>query len=183
MASITERLAAAIASVPFVQLPEGWEGGPINIPGLTGGLPLDEPWDTVASASAPDLAGDEVRFAVTGDGRTLAGGDVAAEALEPLARAVAARLEAPFWAIAVPEEDGKWTAAGTRAEVLELPDAAGDEIEASRVGGETSVRVDDEDADVVPAEITALLDRQDGDVAIVAHRFAGAVWVAEVYPL
>jgi hypothetical protein len=133
MASITERLAAAIAGVPFVQLPEGWEGGPINIPGLTGGLPLDEPWDTVASAPAPELA-------------------------------------------------GKWTAAGTRAEVLELPDAAGEEIEASRVGGETSVRVDDEEAEV-PVAIAALLDRRDGDVAIVAHRFADTVWVAEVYPL
>jgi len=182
MATVGERLAAAIASVPFVQLPEGWDRGPIHIPGLTGGLPLDDPWDTVASASAPSLSGEEVRFAVTRDGRTIAGGAETPAALEPLVRAVGARLEAPFWAIAVPDEGDEWAAAGTAAEVLEMSEAAGDDIEASRVGGETSGRVDGEDA-AVPAEIAALLQQQDGDVAIVAHRFAGPVWVAEVYPL
>ena len=182
MATISERLAAAIASVPFVQLPEGWDSGPINIPGLTGGLPLDDPWDTVASASAPDLSGDEARFAVTRDGRTISGGDATPEALQPLARAVGARLEAPFWAVAVPDEGDEWTAAGTAAEVLEISAVAGDEIEASRVGSETSGRIDGDDADV-PAEIAALLQQQDGDTAIVAHRFAGPVWVAEIYPL
>jgi hypothetical protein len=182
MATITERLAAALAGVPFVQLPEGWDSGPINIPGLTAGLPLDEPWDTVATASAPHLSGDEVRFAVTSDGRTISGGDATPEALEPLARAVRARLEGPFWAIAVPDQGDEWMAAGTEAEVLEVPDATGDEVEASRVGGETSGRVDGEDGEL-PAEIMALLDAQDGDTAILAHRFAGPVWVAEVFPL
>jgi hypothetical protein len=182
MATISERLAAAIAGVPFVQLPEGWDGGPINIPGLTGGLPLDDPWDIVASASAPGLSGDEVRFAVTGDRRTISGGDATPEALEPLVSAIASRLEGPFWAVAVPDDGDEWTAAGTSAEVLEISNAAGDEIEASRVGGETSGRADGEDAEL-PAEIAALLQQQDGDTAIVAHRFAGPVWVAEVYPL
>lgn len=182
MASIGERLAAAIAGVPFVQLPEGWGRGPINIPGLTGGLPLDDPWDTVASASAPDLSGDEVRFAVTRDGRTISGGDATPDALGPLARAVGARLEAPFWAVAVPDEGDEWAAAGTAAEVLEISGATGDDIEASRVGGETSARIDGEEAEL-PPEIAALLQQQDGDTAIVAHRFAGQVWVAEVYPL
>jgi hypothetical protein len=182
MASTAERLAAALAGVPFVQLQEGWEGGPINIPGLTAGLPLDDPWDTVASASAPHLSGDEARFAVTRDGRTISGGTAPPQALEPLARAVEARLEPPFWAIAVPDEGDWWTAAGTSAEVLELPEASGDEIEVSRVEGRTSGRRDGEDAEV-PAEILALLQQQDGDAAIVAHRFAGLVWVAEVFPL
>jgi hypothetical protein len=182
MTSVPERLASAVAAVPFVQLPEGWDGGPINIPGLTGGLPLDEPWDAVASASSPGLTGAEVRFAVTRDGRTIAGSDVAAGALDPLVRAVGSRVEAPFWAVAVPDDGDEWAAAATAAEVLELHDGSGDEIEASRVGGETTVRVDGEDA-AAPAEIMELLGRQDGDTAIVAHRFAGPVWVAEVFPL
>jgi hypothetical protein len=182
MPSINERLAAAIAGLPFVQLPEGWTGGPINIPGLTGGLPLDDPWDALAGADAPGLSGDEVRFAVTADGRTISGGATPVEALEPLARAIGTRLEAPFWAIAVPDEGDRWQIAGTGAEVLDLPDSAGDEIEASRVGGETTGRVDGDDSPV-PSEVTGLLDRQGGDAAILAHRFAGPVWVAEVYPL
>jgi hypothetical protein len=183
MTSVPERLAAAIASVPFVQLPEGWEGGSnLNIPGLTAGLPLDDPWDIVAKAAAPGLVGDEVRFAVTRDGRTIADGEVSPETLEPLARAVASHLEAPFWVIAVPDEGDEWTAVGTAAEVLELPDAAGDEIEASRVGGEVTERVDGEEAELPPA-VAALLAGQPGDAAIVAHRFSGPVWVAEIYPL
>jgi hypothetical protein len=182
MPSISERLAAALGAVPFVQLPEGWDGGPINIPGLTGGLPLDDPWDVIAHADAPGLSGDEARFAVTADGRTISGGDASVEALEPLARAVAMRLEAPFWAIAVPDHGDRWEIAGTASEVLELPDATGEEIEATRVGGEMSGRVDGEDAPLPPG-VTALLDRQEGDTAILANRFAGPVWVAEVYPL
>ena len=182
MASISERLATAIAGVPFVQLPEGWEGGPINIPGLTGGLPLDDPWDALAHADAPGLSGDEARFAVTADGRTISGGEASPDALQPLVRAIGTRLEAPFWAIAVPDEGERWEIAGTAAEVLELPDAGGDEIEASRVGGETSGRVDGEEAPL-PSGVSALLDRQEGDTAILANRFAGPVWVAEIYPL
>ena len=117
-----------------------------------------------------------------GDGRTISGGDASPEALEPLARAVARHLEAPFWAVAVPDEGDEWTAACTRAEVLDLPDVTGDELEASRVGGETSGRVDGEDAEL-QATIADLLARQEGDAAIVAHRFAGPVWVAEIYSL
>jgi hypothetical protein len=83
--------------------------------------------------------------------------------------------------VAVDEGD-EWAAAGTAAEVLEISGATGDDIEASRVGGETSARIDGEEAEL-PPEIAALLQQQDGDTAIVAHRFAGPVWVAEVYPL
>ena len=182
MASISERLAAALGAVPFVQLPEGWDGGPINIPGLTGGLPLDDPWDALAHADAPGLSGEEVRFAVTADGQTISGGDASPDALAPLVRAIGMRVAAPYWAIAVPDHGDRWEIAGTASEVLEVPDVAGDEIEASRVGGETSGRVDGDEAPLPPA-VTALLERQEGDAAILAHRFAGPVWVAEVYPL
>ena len=96
MTSVPERLAAAYSSLPFVQLPERWEGGsPLNIPGLAAGLPIDDPWDVVTKTSAPGLSGDEMRFAVTGEGRTIAGEDASLDALEPLARAVAVHLEAP----------------------------------------------------------------------------------------
>src|SRR6185369_15111919 len=139
-------------------------------------------WDALAHADAPGLSGDEARFAVTADGRTISGDASTVEALEPLVRAIGMRLEAPFWAIAVPDEGERWEIAGTNAEVLELPDATGDEIEASRVGGETSGRVDGEEASLPPG-VTALLDGQEGDTAILANRFAGPVWVAEIYPL
>ena len=181
MASVPERLAAALARLPFVQLPEGWQGGPINIPGLTGGLPLDDPWDAVVTASAPDLTGDEVRFAVDANGATISDGDVPIDALQPLVQAVAQQLDAPFWAVAVLEGD-TWTAAGTRSEVLHITSVTADTIEASRVGGVVSARIDDAEADV-PAEIAVLLDSSAGDTAIVAHRFAGSAWVAEIYAL
>jgi hypothetical protein len=183
MATASERLAAAIAALPFAQLPQAWEGGSrLNIPGLSP-VTRDDPWDALVSAHAPGLSGDEVRVAVAVDGRTLADGDVPPDAVAALARAVARQLEAPFWAIAVPDEGDEWTAAATGAEILELPDAAGDEIEASRVGGEVFCRVDGEESDVQLAAIDALLDRQSGDAVVVAHRFAGPVWVAEVFSL
>jgi hypothetical protein len=183
MATATERLAAAMASLPFAQLPQQWEGGSrLNIPGLSSAT-RDDPWDALVSAHAPGLAGEEVRFAVAADGRTISGGDAPAEAVAALGRAVARQLEAPFWAIAVPDEGDEWTAAATAAEILELPDAAGDEIEASRVGGGVTVRVDGEESDAQVSAIETLLDRQGGDAVVVAHRFAGPVWVAEVFSL
>jgi hypothetical protein len=183
MASASERLAAAIAALPFTQLPQAWEGGSrLNIPGLSP-VTRDDPWDAQVSASAPGLDGQEVRFAVAADGRTISGDATTPEALAPLVRAVARQLDAPFWAIAVPERDDEWTAAATGAEILELAGAAGDEIEASRVGSEVTCRVDGEDSDVRLPEIETLLDREGGDAVVVAHRFAGPVWVAEVFSL
>ena len=183
MATASERLAAAMASLPFAQLPQEWEGGSrLNIPGLSS-VTSDDPWDALVSASAPGLAGAEARFAVDADGRTISGGDATPDALAPLVRAVAGQVDGSFWAIAVPDEGDEWTAAATGAEILELPDAAGDEIEASRVGGEVMRRVDGEETDAQPPAIDVLLDRQGGDAVVVAHRFAGPVWVAEVFSL
>ncbi len=184
MATATERLAAAIASLPFAQLPQAWEGGSrLNIPGLSP-TTRDDPWDTLASASAQGLAGSEVRFARDRDGRTIPGGDSAPEALAPLVQAVHSHLEGPFWAIAVPDDDDdEWVVAATRAEILDLPDAVGNEIEVSRVGSEFTCRVDGEESDGQLPAIDALLDREGGDGAVVAHRFAGSVWVAEVFSL
>jgi hypothetical protein len=183
MATATERLAAAIAALPFAQLPQAWEGGtPLNIPGLSS-VTRDDPWDTQVSASAPGLDGQEIRFAVAADGRTISGDATSTDALAPLVRAVERQLDGPFWAIAVPDEGDEWTAAATEAEILELTDAGGDEIEVSRVGGEVTCRVDGDDSDAQLPAIDALLDRQGGDAVVVAHRFAGPVWVAEVFSL
>jgi hypothetical protein len=183
MATSTERLAAAIASLPFAQLPQAWEGGSrLNIPGLSS-VTRDDPWDALVTAHAPGLSGEEIRFAVAPDGRTIADAGVSADAVAALGRAVARQLEAPFWAIAVPDEGDEWTAAATAAEILELPEAQGDEIEVSRVGGEFTCRVDGEESEAQLPAIDALLDREGGDGAVVAHRFAGPVWVAEVFSL
>ena len=182
MATPAERLAAALAALPFAQLPQEWQGGSrLNIPGLSSAT-RDDPWDALVSAHAPGLSGDEVRFAVAADGRTIAG-DAPADAVAALARVVERQLDAPFWAIAVPDEGDEWSVAATGAEILELPDAHGDEIEASRVGAEVTCRVDGRDTDVRLPAIDALLDRQSGDAVVVAHRFAGPVWVAEVFSL
>jgi hypothetical protein len=183
MATATERLAAAMASLPFAQLPQEWQGGSrLNIPGLSS-TTRDDPWDALVSATAPGLGGDEVRFAVDATGRTISGGDASPEVLAPLVRAVQGQLDAPFWAIAVPDEGDEWSAAATGAEILDLPDAAGDEIEASRVGGAVTLRVDGDESGARLPGIEALLDRQGGDAVVVAHRFAGPVWVAEVFSL
>jgi hypothetical protein len=183
MPTASERLAAALAALPFAQLPQAWEGGSrLNIPGLSS-VTRDDPWDVLVTAHAPGLSGEEVRFAVAADGRTISGGDDSPEALAPLVRAVGSQLEGAFWAIGVPDDGDEWTAAATAAEIIELPDAAGEEIEASRVGGTVTLRVDGSESGVQLATIDALLDREGGDAVVVAHRFAGPVWVAEAYSL
>jgi hypothetical protein len=183
MAAASERLATAIAALPFVQLPQEWVGGSrLNIPGLSSVI-REDPWDALVSAHAPGLSGVEVRFAVAADGRTIAGSEASPDAVAALGRAVARQLDPPFWAIGVPDEGDEWSVAATGAEILELPGATGDEIEVSRVSGNLTCRVDGEESTVRLPPIDALLEREGGDAAVVAHRFAGPVWVAEVFAL
>ena len=92
MANALERLAEAMIGASFLYHPPDWEGNiGLGIPGLSG-VPRPVPWEAIASASAPGLPGDELRFAVTADGATPADEKIPEGALAPLVAAVAKEL-------------------------------------------------------------------------------------------
>jgi hypothetical protein len=181
-ADTLRRLAlAALAPGSLLRTPPDWEGNvpPWTIPGLSGvARPL--PWDAFASAAAPGLAGDEVQFVVDGEGAIVDRHGLDPALLDPIAHALIDQLGPPFVAIAVRDEGDVWAAASNEAEIVRLPDAHGDEVEVTRMDGNVTVRVDGEDSGV---RFPALEELLDGDATAIAHRFTGAVFVVELFPL
>jgi len=182
---MSDGLADRFAAAWGWSLPDWWGDTPVVgafTPG-TRGVPRPVTWDAVVTASAPGLPGHELHFAVTRARQLVVQEDVPRSALEPLADAVAKELESPFCAVAVRDEGDIWAAAANRADPVDLADAESREIEVSRVDGELTTRVDGSDSDRRFAPLEALLDREDGDATVIAHRFIGALWIADTFPL
>ena len=100
-------------------------------------------WDAVATAEAPELAGDQVEFVVLADGSLLVDEEVDAGPLEPLAAALDGMLAPPYRAAGVRRGPGIWAVGARRIEIAELPeDVGGDEIVLSVTHGERTLTVD-----------------------------------------
>jgi hypothetical protein len=185
LGDVLKRLAlAALAPSSLIRQPPDWEGNnpPGTIPGLSG-VARAVPWDAFASAPAPLLEGDAVHFVVREDGDIVAREPVPDEALDPLADAVTEQLGPPFVAVAVRDEDDVWAAAANEAEIVDLPDARGDELEVSSVGGVVTTRADGADSEFRYRTLEEILHWQGGDASLVAHRFVGTIFVVELFPL
>jgi hypothetical protein len=159
-----------------------------------GGIPLGEPearapwdesgihglhrvreWDAVVTVSAPEVEGDRAAFVA------LPAGDLVVEEgsdrVKPFAEALERELGPPYRAEAVRREDDLWAVAGRRIEVVELPGAAGSELELTTHQGERTLLVDGERAfGSVPA-----LERPDHVVR--ARRIDGDLWEVDEAPL
>jgi hypothetical protein len=183
MASALERLGLAAAGVSWLYDPPDWWGKPgLGIAGLSGS-PQQLPWDAFASARAPGLTGDEVHFAVDEEGAIISREGLPESSLDPLADALTEQLGPPFVGVAVPDEADVWVAVANEAEIVKVPDAPGEEIDMSSVGGVRSTRVDSVDSDVAFPALVELLDWQGGDASLIAHRFAGDTWVVELFSI
>jgi hypothetical protein len=182
---VLDRLVDRFVAAYSWGLPD-WSGNVMDVgiftPGLKG-VVRPVPWDAFVLASAPLLRGDELHFAVTADRRTVTEEHVPDDAAIPLAEALATDLAPPFSGVAVRAGGDEWAAAANQAQVVELDNAKGDEVEVSRVGGEISAQVHGVESKAHYPALEALLDGQEGDVAVVAHRFVGSIWVADVFPL
>ena len=177
---VLDRLAVAWAGISPPYRPPDWSGDPG--PGLVvlTGAPRELLWRAVVSASAPDLEGSEQRFAVTKDGRIVIADSIPTKAVEPLVAAIENEIDPPFCAVAVQDEGDVWVAAANPAEIVDLVDVPGQTIEVSNVARITTTRIDGADSDYRFPQLEDLID---GDGALVAHRFTGDTWIAEVFPL
>jgi hypothetical protein len=93
------------------------------------GVPRARQWDTVASAQAKDLPGDEVAFAALPDGTLIVDTDVPEGSLAPLAEAVERNLSPPYRAEAVRRSEAIWAVAANRIRLRAFPDAEEDTVE------------------------------------------------------
>ena len=147
------------------------------------GLARTREWDVTALADAPDLQGDEVRFAVLPDGTILVEEELGDTGLAPLADAVEATLPPPYRARAVRRTDARWAIQARAIRVVELPDQPGDAIEITDRDGVRELTIDGERSfGSVPA-LEQLATAQFSDYALQARRLDGDLWELRVDPL
>jgi hypothetical protein len=169
------------------RLEQAPERGPVDPGphwGVTGihGVPRPRRWDAVASAEAPGLAGDEVRFVTLPNGDLVVDEDEPPDTLAPLADAIEQTLEAPYRAEAVRQNDDVWAVAARRIAVASFR-AEGDELEL--VSGEAgrTLTVDGERAFGSVPELERIGGSQGEHYVVRASRLDGEVWEIETDPL
>jgi hypothetical protein len=152
--------------------------------GLVGihGVPRGRTWDTVVSASSPDLPGETVTFVVLEDGTIVVDGDVPDGALEPLAEELDRSLGNTYRAAAMRHEGDLWTAVAEKVEIVELPMVEEDEVELTIVDGERTLKLDGEPT-IRPLPALDALAEEHGDVSVHAERVDGHLFAVDVYPL
>jgi hypothetical protein len=152
--------------------------------GATGihGVPRPRRWDAVASAEAPGLEGDEVRFVALPNGDLVVDEEEPQDTLRPLAEAVEETIEPPYRAEAVRREDDLWAVAARRVEISKI-DAAGDELELVVTGGERTLTVDGQRVFGSVPELDRLGERLGSEYVVRARRLEEQLWEVEASPL
>jgi hypothetical protein len=136
-------------------------------------------WDAVVIAEAPGLEGGEVQFVALADGSLIVEVEGGGASLDPLADAVEQKLERPYRAVGARRERGFWAVAARRIDVVELAGLEEDELELAVYEGELTASVD---RDLSPLEELAA-GRGLSDYAVQAERLDGDLWEARVTPL
>jgi hypothetical protein len=142
------------------------------------GISRERQYDAVATAEAPDAAGDSARFVGLEDGSLLieeGDGDLTA-----LADAIEQQLARPYRATAVRRGETTWAVAAHRLRVFELPEPGGDAIELVLNGDEKTLVVDGNRSFGTMPELEQLAD---GNAVIRAARLDGTLWEVRVDPL
>jgi hypothetical protein len=141
-------------------------------------------WDTVATAEAPKLPGEELEFVALPDGTLLVDEELPEEAAAPLAEAIEQELEPPYRASAVRREETVWAVAANRIDVLEVPDAiAGDTVSLAVQGQERTLLVDERPSFAQVPTLESFARERHGDFVLHAERLDGELWSVKVNPL
>ncbi|MEO5574673.1 MAG: hypothetical protein ABIR67_00235 [Gaiellaceae bacterium] len=92
------------------------------------GVPRSREWDTVTSADA-ELPGSEVHFTALQDGTLVVDEEVSDGALNPLAEAIEAAINPPYYAEGVRRGETVWAVGAKRIQVRAFPEHEDDELE------------------------------------------------------
>ena len=148
------------------------------------GIPREREWDAVASAQAPDLAGEELEFVALADGTLVVDEDVPDGSLAPLAEALESQISPPYHGYAFWQQDDVWAVAAKRIHVVEVPeDVPGDEVELAMNDGARSTVVDGEESGAEIPSLETFASQQFGSFVLRASRLDDLLWEVTVIPL
>jgi hypothetical protein len=142
------------------------------------GVPREREYDAVVTTDAAEVEGASARFVALSDGSLLVEegeGDLSA-----LAEAIEREVAAPYRAIAIRRGSSRWAVAAHGLRVIQLPDAAGDELELVVRGGERTLVVDGARSFGTLPELEELAG---GEGVVRAARLDGDLWEIRVDPL
>jgi len=141
-------------------------------------------WDAVATASAPDLPGDELEFVALADGSLVVDDDLPEDALASLADALEGGLPPPYHAYAFRQSDDIWSVAAVRVAVVEVPEEIpGDKIDLVLNDGERTILVDDAELGADVPSLEQFAAQQFGSFVLHATRLDDTLWEVTVLPL
>jgi hypothetical protein len=162
--------------------PPGWDGAPRGEPGIHG-VPQTRRWDTVASAEAPALQGDDVHFVALEGGTLVVDEDEPDASLVPLAEAVEAALSPPYRAEAVRRDGETWAVAANRIAVAALPELRGDEAELTSTREGKVLKVDGRTTLGSARGLERLGEAEGTEYVVRARRLDGDLWEVEASAL
>jgi hypothetical protein len=162
--------------------PPGWDGEARGEPGIHG-VPRVRRWDAVATAEAPGLSGDAVRFVGLADGSLVVTEDEPVELLEPLAEAVDAVLPAPYSAEAVRRSGDTWAVGASRIVVLEMPGLTGEVAELAATRDGRTLHIDGRSTFGRSPELERVGEAQGAEYVVRATRLDGDLWQVEATAL
>lgn len=140
-------------------------------------------WDTVVTARAVGLAGDQVEFTTLPNGDVIVDREKGDGDLSPLADAIEQRIEPPYRAVASRQDGDLWGVGAHRIEVAQFALAEGDAVELSVNEGTREVRVDGEPSDTEVPELVRYGHLVGDDFCVEAKRIDGDFWQVEVSAL
>ena len=149
---------------------------------LHGGRPRR--WDTVATAEAPELSGDELEFVTLPDGTLLVDQELPEGAAAPLAEVIEQELDPPYKASAIRRQDAVWAVAANRINVIETPEEVdGDTVSLIVQGDERTLLVDERPGWVAVPTLESFARERHRDFVLHAERLDGDLWAVKVNPL
>jgi hypothetical protein len=162
--------------------PPGWDGEQRGEPGIHG-VPRARRWDAVATAEAPALEGDEVRFASLPDGSLVVDEEAGDGDLSPLAEALEARLAPPYRAEGVRRSGALWGVAGRRIAVVREPSLDGEAAELVVTAQGRTLTVDGRPRLARAPGLEAAGAQEAPEFVVRASRLDGDLWEVEAAPL
>ncbi len=153
----------------------GWDGEPRGEPGIHG-VPRARRWDTVATAEAPELTGEEVHFVALEDGTLVVEEDEPDGALATLAEAVEHTTPPPYRAEAVRKGPSTWAVAASRIMIASLPGQNGDEVELTSTRDGRVLRVDGRTTMGSARELERVGEIEGTQYVVLAKRLDGDLW-------